>query len=97
MSKNNIKLAQIIRQEAVRLDLYITDAFAPSAKAIADGIGRDTPELLRALARIVEGQTIYRAFGAPGDWGYGTPIGDTLFAAIRDGSISTADKPQPKD
>lgn len=39
-------------------------------------------ELLRVLARIVEGKTIDRAFGAPGDWGYGTPIGDAVFARL---------------
>lgn len=39
----------------------------------------DAPELIRVLARIVEGKTIAEAFGAPGDWGYGTPIGNALF------------------
>ncbi|AHF94589.1 hypothetical protein OPIT5_29410 [Opitutaceae bacterium TAV5] len=91
MSKNNLKLAQIIRQEAERLQsVYEIATGDPDGKAIADGLGHDTPELLRVLARLVEGQTVYRAFGAPGNWGYGTPIGDALFAAIRDGSISTA-------
>lgn len=37
-------------------------------------------ELLNTLARLVEGQSLYYAFGAPGDWGYGTPIGDALAA-----------------
>ena len=39
---------------------------------------RDSAELVRVLARVVEGQPILRAFGSPGDWGYGTPIGDAL-------------------
>lgn len=39
---------------------------------------QDTSELIVVLARIVEGKTIERSFGAPGDWGYGTPIGDAL-------------------
>jgi hypothetical protein len=39
---------------------------------------RDTAELLCCLARLVAGKTVHKAFGAPGDWGYGTPIGDAL-------------------
>ena len=35
-------------------------------------------EMLRVLARILRGESIERAFGAPGDWGYGTPIGDAI-------------------
>jgi hypothetical protein len=38
----------------------------------------DDAELLQVLARILEGRTIKEAFGAPGDWGYGTPIGDAV-------------------
>lgn len=26
---------------------------------------------------------VHKAFGAPGDWGYGTPKGDALFALYR--------------
>jgi hypothetical protein len=40
----------------------------------------DMDELLLVLARIVEGRGLSSAFGAPGDWGYGTPIGDALAA-----------------
>lgn len=39
---------------------------------------RDNAELLRVLARMVEGKSVYEAFGAPGDWGYETPIGEAL-------------------
>lgn len=39
---------------------------------------KDRAELLRVLARIVLGDSVERAFGAPGDWGYGTPIGKAL-------------------
>ncbi|MEI6211499.1 MAG: hypothetical protein WCR06_07715 [bacterium] len=42
--------------------------------------GRDVGELLRVLARIAEGKPLARAFGAPGDWGYGTAIGKALAA-----------------
>jgi hypothetical protein len=37
---------------------------------------------LEVLAHIVNGKTVERAFGAPGDWGYGTPIGDGLRAML---------------
>ena len=49
----------------------------------------DAAELLRVLARLVEGKTIDQAMGAPGDWGYGTPIGDALFALLKE--------PEPAD
>lgn len=39
---------------------------------------QDVKELLHVLARIVGGKPIHLAFGAPGDWGYETPIGDAL-------------------
>lgn len=48
----------------------------------------DHAELIRVLARIVEGKTIDRAFGAPGDWGYGTDIGDALFAMLKEPATS---------
>jgi len=38
--------------------------------------------LLDVLAHVVEGKTVARAFGAPGDWGYGTPIGKALATNI---------------
>jgi hypothetical protein len=40
----------------------------------------DNAELLVVLARIVEGKSIERAFGRPGDWGYNHPIGRALAA-----------------
>lgn len=45
----------------------------------------DNAELLLVLARIVDGETIERAFGAPGDWGYSTPIGAALATRLRIG------------
>jgi hypothetical protein len=42
---------------------------------------REAIELIRILRRIVQGMNqgeIYRAFGAPGGFGYETLIGDTL-------------------
>lgn len=36
-------------------------------------------ELVRVLARIIEGKSIHEAFGSPGDFGYETPIGSALY------------------
>lgn len=47
-------------------------------RARVRGDSSDGAELMRVLARIVEGKPVEKAFGAPGDWGYGTRIGDAL-------------------
>lgn len=39
---------------------------------------REAAELARVLARLVAGKTLHEAFGAPGDWGYGTPMGEAI-------------------
>jgi hypothetical protein len=44
----------------------------------------DNSELLRALARILRGVPIERAFGAPGDWGYNHQVGKALAAKGND-------------
>ena len=49
----------------------------PEIAAVSDDL-RDVKFLLSVLAHIVDGKTVAQAFGAPGDWGYGTPIGDAL-------------------
>ncbi len=67
----------------------VSGALREMARAIVDdGIGEpsklqrptdaDMAELLRVLANIVDGKDMSRSFGAPGDWGYGTPLGDAL-------------------
>ena len=38
----------------------------------------DARGLLSVLANIVDGMPIDRAFGSPGDWGYGTSIGNAI-------------------
>ena len=43
-----------------------------------DQLLRDAIELVRVLARTIEGKPLPVAFGAPGDWGYETPIGAAL-------------------
>ena len=47
---------------------------------------REIAELVGCLRRLVDGRTateIHKAFGAPGDFGYGTPIGDALAKVYR--------------
>lgn len=43
-------------------------------------LARDVAELGRVLANLIEGKSLDRAFGAPGDWGYDHPIGRALAA-----------------
>jgi hypothetical protein len=38
----------------------------------------DAKDLVRALARMLAGQSIHLALGSPGDWGYDTAIGKAL-------------------
>jgi hypothetical protein len=63
---------------------------AMAAKAIDDKDGPLFKKLdhtalgLQVLANIVGGKTVERAFGAPGDWGYGTPVGDGLLAMLQE-------------
>lgn len=66
-------------------------ASAALGKAVRDAAEKlnaaehfDASELLRVLARIVEGRSIDKAFGAPGDWGYGTAIGDAVFKLLKE-------------
>jgi len=65
----------------------LTAALREQAELVRDAAELDTPaaadlkdaaELIRVLARVVQGDSLMRAFGAPRDWGYGTPIGKAL-------------------
>ena len=52
---------------------------------------REAIELTRCLRRLVPGMdvvAIHRAFGAPGDFGYDTPIGDALARTYRSDASS---------
>ncbi len=47
---------------------------------------REAVELVACLRRLVPGCTVaevHKAFGAPGDFGYDTPIGDALSSLYR--------------
>jgi len=60
------------------------DRGEPQSLSDADlNLLRDAQELVRVLARVVEGKPLvgsFSAFGAPGDWGYHTDIGKALAA-----------------
>lgn len=66
---NKTKLAAALRDLSSR----ILDENEDPGVAI-----KDAAEVARVMARIALGDTIERAFGAPGDWGYSTPIGKAL-------------------
>lgn len=58
-------------------------------------LNKDVVELARVLARILEGKPALQAFGAPGDWGYGTPMGEAVRAALGESATEPAnDVPQ---
>lgn len=70
---NKTALSTAIRNHAERFGPFDEETGEPTGAEV-----RDVGELLRVLARLVEGKELHNAFGAPGDWGYGTPIGDAL-------------------
>jgi len=64
-------------RDAVESDPGVYDAYV---------LLREAVELTRCLRRLVPAvsvQEIHRAFGAPGDFGYETPIGDALSRLYR--------------
>lgn len=76
----NIKsLSMALRNKATELSRVAAELGEVDATtAKQDQTLRDAAELIRVLARLVEGKTIAKAFGAPGDWGYETPLGAAL-------------------
>jgi len=70
------KLAAAIREMKAKVDV-IMDADVPEVEAVREDL-RDAKDLLGVLAHIVDGKPIDKAFGSPGDWGYGTEIGAAL-------------------
>lgn len=72
-SMNSKQLAAAVREMKAKVDV-IMDADVPEIEAVRDDL-RDVKDLLGVLAHIVDGKPVDKAFGSPGDWGYGTPIG----------------------
>lgn len=61
----------------------VVDAHAAALRDRPESTDPDTIELLHVLRRMLDGKPALKAFGAPGDWGYGTPIGDALYETLR--------------
>ena len=84
---NTAKLVTVLRDKAEEIQ---------KLEDLDDRNRLDVAELLRVLARMADGKDVYRAFGAPGDWGYGTPIGDALneaYSPKRPNDPSSATRP----
>jgi hypothetical protein len=75
-------LAAVIRKRAE--EIYEGASEGISADII------DSKDLGRAFSRLLAGESLTQAFGAPGDWGYGTPIGDALAAVYSAGGAGLA-------
>lgn len=50
---------------------------------LSDNPHEHADALILVLGSVIEGIPIDRAMGAPGDWGYGTPIGDALLEHLQ--------------
>lgn len=69
---NSKQLASALRNKAAE----VRNVNATTAEE--DHSLRDAADLLRVLAHVVDGKPLDKAFGAPGDWGYDTPIGQAI-------------------
>ena len=74
MSVQNLQLVLRRLSENVRALSYFSDDMPPESVREL----REAAELICVLSRIIDGQSVYRAFGAPGDWGYQYPLGNAL-------------------
>ena len=61
----------------------LTAAILKHARENNPDLDPHTEALLSVLGSVIEGVDPIRAMGAPGSWGYGTPIGDALLAVIQ--------------
>jgi hypothetical protein len=71
------KVAAVLREQAEKIKTSANEASPEYWEQLHNA------ELLRVLARVCEGKDLYQSFGAPGDWGYGTPLGDALSHAYK--------------
>lgn len=61
----------------------LRNAIVKHAQEANPDLDHTTEHLISVLGSVIEGVPIERAMGAPGDWGYGMPIGDALLALIQ--------------
>lgn len=71
------KLAAAVREVEENIDRIMDTAELDRKTEDRDELF-DAKTLLGVLAHIAEGMPIGKAFGSPGDWGYGTAIGKAL-------------------
>jgi hypothetical protein len=71
------KLAAAVREVKENVDRIMDTAELDRKTEDRDELF-DAKTLLGVLAHIVDGMPIEKAFGSPGDWGYGTAIGNAL-------------------
>lgn len=89
MSTEHVSALESAVREAIRQAEFSADELALMAEEGGADIGgrrrkcRDVARLAACLAKLIDRRTareIHDAFGAPGDWGYETPIGEALYA-----------------
>lgn len=82
------QVAQEVQESIHKIELLSDD------NGIETGINtselRRARDLLGVLAHISGGMSAQRAFGAPGDWGYDTPVGDGVLDLLRGGQGGVA-------
>lgn len=84
---NNVVLSNELEMRGAylsKLDEYTARQLTPLGDALP--LPREAAELTAVLRRLVPLLTVeqlHRAFGAPGDWGYDTSLGDALIAIYR--------------
>lgn len=68
-------------------DPLYTERTEPHELDKIDAVLRDGVRMMLVVRKLLVGRSfdeIYAAFGAPGNWGYGTPIGDALRKFYKD-------------
>jgi len=81
-----LKMSEESRESIDRLNDLATDEIEDQFCSEIRRLHR-TVRLVEILSELVTGctaQQIHAAFGAPGDWGYETPLGDALHRIYRD-------------
>lgn len=73
------KLKAAVRQVSTQVQdcIHAMEAGDLDAKGL-----REARDLLRVLANVTGGMDLRTAYGAPGDWGYHTPLGDGLIELL---------------
>lgn len=78
-------LRGIAAEVSTSLDM-LRDLLPEGADESAVNALRTGEHVIAVFARVTATMTpaeLHRVFGAPGDWGYDTPLGDALYAAYK--------------